>query len=66
MAGALGCEVTRVARVEAFATNAVHEVDEDGRRLVVKASTMHAALRAEAWRVLGARTRAVALASQAC
>ncbi len=45
----LGCESTRVERVEAFATNAVYEVEAGGRRLVVKASTMHDALRAEAW-----------------
>src|SRR5215475_10367151 len=45
----LGCEATRVVRVDAFATNAVYEVDADGHRFVVKASTMHDALRAEAW-----------------
>src|SRR5262247_847938 len=45
----LGCEATRVVRVDAFATNAVYEFDADGRRFVVKASTLHDALRAEAW-----------------
>jgi aminoglycoside phosphotransferase (APT) family kinase protein len=45
----LGCEATRVVRVDAFATNAVYAVDADGRRFVVKASMLHEALRAEAW-----------------
>ena len=45
----LGCEATRVVRVDAFATNAVYEVDADGRRVVVKASVLHEAVRAEAW-----------------
>ena len=49
VASELGCEATRVVRVDAFATNAVYEVDADGRRFVVKASRMHDALRAEAW-----------------
>jgi Ser/Thr protein kinase RdoA (MazF antagonist) len=49
VASELGHEPTRVERVAAFATNAVYEVDADGRQLVVKASTMHDALRAEAW-----------------
>jgi aminoglycoside phosphotransferase (APT) family kinase protein len=35
--------------MDAFPTNAVFEVDADGHRLVVKASAMHGALRAEAW-----------------
>src|SRR5262245_39208750 len=45
----LGCEATRVVRVDAFATNAVYAVDADGRRCVVKASRRHNAVRAEAW-----------------
>jgi Ser/Thr protein kinase RdoA (MazF antagonist) len=45
----LGCEATRVARVDAFATNAVYEVDAGGLRLIVKASAMQGAIRAEAW-----------------
>jgi aminoglycoside phosphotransferase (APT) family kinase protein len=49
VASELGCEATRVVRVDAFATNAVYAVDADGRRFVVKASMLHEALRAEAW-----------------
>src|SRR5215470_1509090 len=49
VASELGCDATRVVRVDAFATNAVYEVDADGRRFVVKASMNHDALRAEAW-----------------
>src|SRR5215470_9324419 len=49
VASELGCEATRVVRVDAFATNAVYTVDADGRRFVVKASMLHEALRAEAW-----------------
>jgi aminoglycoside phosphotransferase (APT) family kinase protein len=49
VAGELGWEVTRAVRVSSWPTNAVYEVEADGRRLVLKASTMHAALRAEAW-----------------
>src|SRR5215471_4085925 len=49
VASELGCEATRVVRVDAFATNAVYAVDADGRHLVVKASMLHNALRAEAW-----------------
>src|SRR3989442_14174218 len=49
VASELGCEARLVVRVAAFATNAVYEVDADGRRFVVKASRMHEALRAEAW-----------------
>src|SRR5262245_14422994 len=45
----LGCEATRVVRVDAFVTNAVYEVDADGGRFVVKASMLHEAVRAEAW-----------------
>ena len=41
VARALGCEATRVVRVDAFATNTVYAVDADGRRFVVKASRMH-------------------------
>src|SRR5262249_54381218 len=32
-----------------FVTNAVYEVDAGGRHFIVKASTLHDALRAEAW-----------------
>jgi aminoglycoside phosphotransferase (APT) family kinase protein len=49
VASELGCEVTRVVRVEAFATNAVYEVDADEQGFIVKASRMHDAVRAEAW-----------------
>jgi aminoglycoside phosphotransferase (APT) family kinase protein len=45
----LGGRVAAVQRVHAFATNAVYKVDTDGRRVVVKASPMHDALRGEAW-----------------
>lgn len=45
----LGYKATRVARIDAFATNAVYTVDTDGRQLIVKASTLHDAVRAEAW-----------------
>lgn len=45
----LGCEATRIVRLDAFATNVVYEVDADGRRLVVKASRMHDGMRAEVW-----------------
>jgi len=45
----LGCEATRVVRVDAFATNAVYEVDADGRRCVVKVAMLHNAVRAETW-----------------
>jgi aminoglycoside phosphotransferase len=46
---ALGCAPSRVVQLDAFLGNAVYEVDTDGRGLVVKASTNHGALRAEAW-----------------
>src|SRR5215831_3265870 len=49
VASELGCDVTRAVRVDAFATNAVFEVDAARLRVVVKASALHAALRAEAW-----------------
>src|SRR5215470_14008259 len=49
VASELGCEATRVVRVDAFATNAVYAVDADGWRFVVKASRLHEAVRAEAW-----------------
>jgi aminoglycoside phosphotransferase (APT) family kinase protein len=45
----LGRQTTRIARTEAFATNAVYEVDVDGRRFMLKASSNRDALRAEAW-----------------
>ena len=45
----LGCQATAVRRVRAFATNAVYKVEAGGRRLVVKASGMHDALRGEVW-----------------
>ena len=48
VASELGCKVTRVVRVDSFATNAVYAVDADGQRFVVKASMLHNALRAEA------------------
>jgi hypothetical protein len=49
VASELGCEATRIVRLDAFATNAVYEVVADGQRFVVKASMQHDALRAEAW-----------------
>jgi aminoglycoside phosphotransferase (APT) family kinase protein len=49
VASELGCEATRVLRVDAFDTNAVYEVDADEQWFIVKASRMHDALRAEAW-----------------
>jgi Ser/Thr protein kinase RdoA (MazF antagonist) len=45
----LGCAPSRVVKLDAFPGNAVYEVDADGRGLIVKASTHHGALRAEAW-----------------
>ncbi|OMC41105.1 aminoglycoside phosphotransferase family protein [Mycobacterium sp. IS-1264] len=45
----LSCQPDRVIRVDSFATNVVYEVDAGGRRFVVKASTSHDALAAEAW-----------------
>ncbi|MEX2207272.1 MAG: aminoglycoside phosphotransferase family protein [Myxococcota bacterium] len=45
----LGCDTTAVRRLRAFATNAVFEVEAGGRRLVVKASRLHDALRGEVW-----------------
>jgi aminoglycoside phosphotransferase (APT) family kinase protein len=45
----LGCHVTAVRRVRAFATNAVYKVEAGGHRLVVKASGLHDALRGEVW-----------------
>jgi aminoglycoside phosphotransferase (APT) family kinase protein len=44
----LQLEPTRVARLKAFETNEVYEVDVGDRRFIVKASA-HDALRAEAW-----------------
>jgi aminoglycoside phosphotransferase (APT) family kinase protein len=44
----LGLEASRVARLKAFETNEVYEVDVGEQRFIVKAST-HDALRAEAW-----------------
>jgi aminoglycoside phosphotransferase (APT) family kinase protein len=49
VASELGCEAARVVRLAAFPTNAVYEVHADERRFIVKASTLHDALRAEAW-----------------
>src|SRR5262245_28116430 len=49
VASELGCEVTRVVRADAFATNAAYEVDAGRLRFVVKTSAMHDAIRAEAW-----------------
>jgi len=48
VATALGRDVARVRRLDAFATNEVYEVDAGAERLIVKATT-HDALRAEAW-----------------
>jgi aminoglycoside phosphotransferase (APT) family kinase protein len=45
----LGLQTTRIARTEAFATNAVYEIDVDDRRFLLKASRNRDALRAEAW-----------------
>jgi aminoglycoside phosphotransferase (APT) family kinase protein len=45
----LGCPPSRVAKLDAFPGNAVYDVDAGGRGLIVKASTNHGALRAEAW-----------------
>jgi hypothetical protein len=45
----LDCQVTAVRRVHAFATNAVYKVAAGGRRVVVKASGQHDALRSEVW-----------------
>src|SRR5262245_19857289 len=49
VASELGHEATRIVRVDAFATNLVYAVDAGGRRLVVQASVLRGALRAEAW-----------------
>src|SRR5262245_35172562 len=49
VASALGCEVTRVVRVDGFGADGVSAVDADGRPFVVKASMLHDAVRAEAW-----------------
>jgi aminoglycoside phosphotransferase (APT) family kinase protein len=52
----LGSAPSRIAKLDAFPGNAVYDVDTDDQRLIVKASTNHGALRAEAW----ACTRAAA------
>ncbi len=49
VASELGYAATRVVRIDAFATNAVYEVDAGGQQFVVKASMLPDALRAEAW-----------------
>lgn len=49
VASELGCQVGRVVKLDAFAGNAVYEVDADEGRFIVKASTSRDALRAEAW-----------------
>ncbi len=49
VAANLGHQTTRIARTDAFATNAVYEVDVDDRRFMLKASRNRDALRAEAW-----------------
>jgi aminoglycoside phosphotransferase (APT) family kinase protein len=49
VASQLGYRAGRVVKLDAFAGNAVYEVDADGRRFIVKASTSRDALRAEAW-----------------
>ena len=48
IANTLDLDATRIARLTAFETNEVYEVDVGERRFIVKAST-HDALRAEAW-----------------
>lgn len=48
VASELGCQVGRVVKLDAFAGNAVYEVDADEGRFIVKASTSRDALRAEA------------------
>jgi hypothetical protein len=45
----LGCHVTAVRRVDAFATNAVYKVEAGGHRLVVKSSGLDDSLRGEVW-----------------
>lgn len=45
----LGCRPTRVARLDAFATNTVYEVDAGEQRFLLKASKRSDALRAEMW-----------------
>jgi aminoglycoside phosphotransferase len=49
VASTLGCAVASVVRVDAFATDAVYDVDTSAGCFIVKASTSHDALRAEAW-----------------
>jgi aminoglycoside phosphotransferase (APT) family kinase protein len=49
VASELGCQASRVVKLDAFAGNAVYEVDADEGRFIVKASTSRHALRAEAW-----------------
>ncbi|ORW93952.1 hypothetical protein AWB92_12515 [Mycobacterium sp. IEC1808] len=49
----LGCPPSRVVKIDAFPGNAVYEVEE---ALIVKTSTNHAALRAEAWACARAAT----------
>lgn len=49
VASELGCQVGRVVQLDAFAGNAVYEVDADEGRFIVKASTSRDASRAEAW-----------------
>jgi aminoglycoside phosphotransferase (APT) family kinase protein len=49
VASELGCQASRVVKLDAFAGNAVYEVDADEGRFIVKASTSRDALRAEAW-----------------
>jgi aminoglycoside phosphotransferase (APT) family kinase protein len=45
----LGGRMARIAPTDAFATNAVYEIDVDDRRFMLKASKNRVALRAEAW-----------------
>ena len=45
----LGLPAAVVQRLHAFATNAVYDVEAGERRLVVKASALHDALRSETW-----------------
>jgi aminoglycoside phosphotransferase (APT) family kinase protein len=49
VASELGCRPSRVVKLDAFPGNVVYDVDADGRGFIVKASSNHDALRAEAW-----------------
>jgi aminoglycoside phosphotransferase (APT) family kinase protein len=49
VASELGRHPSRVVKLDAFPGNVVYDVDAGGRGFIVKASSNHAALRAEAW-----------------